>query len=256
MSEKQIQLKHQLDELYYKYNNKSFIENDPICIPHQFSLKQDIEIMGFFASILAWGQRKTIINSCTKLIEIFENKPFDFILNHQESDLKKCFKFVHRTFNDTDLISIISYLKEIYTQNESMEFAFSEYISKNDTNIENGLIGFRKKFEKSYAFIDRTKKHIASPLSGSACKRLNMYLRWMVRKDNKGVDFGIWQTIKPSQLICPLDVHVIRQAIDLRIIKSDKADWKNAVFLTQQLKKMDKNDPVKYDFALFGRGVN
>lgn len=244
-----------LDELYLKYNRSNFIENDPISIPHLFSNKNDIEIIAFLISILAWGQRKSIINSGKKLIEIFDKHPFQFITQHQDADLKSCLGFVHRTFNDTDLLSIIGFLKEIYQTSNSLETAFSKHILPKDANIENGLNGFRKDFENSLSFINRTKKHIAHPLSGSACKRLSMFLRWMVRKDEKGVDFGIWTSIKPSQLICPLDVHVIRQSIKLGLLKTDKANWIQAVDLTNKLKKFDKNDPVKYDFALFGLGV-
>jgi uncharacterized protein (TIGR02757 family) len=250
------QIKQELDNLYLKYNNLDFIENDPISIPHQFTQKEDIEIMGYFAATLAWGQRKSIIKSCENLIQIFEHQPYDFIINHQASDLKRCFRFVHRTFNDTDLISIIHFLKEIYITDGCMEHFFIKNIHSKDKSIENGLIAYRMAYEQSEAFVNRTKKHIASPLSGSACKRLNMFLRWMVRKDEYGVDFGIWKSIKPSQLVCPLDVHVIRQANRLGLLNDEKADWKNALYLTEQLKKMDKNDPVKYDFALFGYGVN
>lgn len=250
------EVKIKLEALYNKYNRIDFIENDPISIPHQYKQKEDIEIMGFFASILAWGQRKTIIRSCENLNVIFERNPYDFIINHQETDLKRCLKFVHRTFNDTDLISIINFLKDIYSKHGSLDNFFSLHISHDDKTIENGLIQFRLAYENSPAFINRTKKHIASPLSGSACKRLNMFLRWMVRKDINGVDFGIWSSINSSQLICPLDVHVIRQAYEIGLLRHEKADWKNALYLTNQLKKMDPNDPVKYDFALFGMGVN
>ncbi len=245
-----------LDYYHDKFNRPGFIEHDPIMIPHQFSKKEDIEIIGFLIALIAWGQRISIINSGNRLIELFHGEPHDFILNHTEKDLKKCLKFVHRTFNGDDLISLIGYLQYIYKNKGGLEHAFSYNMSSKDSNVENGLIGFRTIYEQSEFCLHRTLKHIASPEKGSACKRLNMFLRWMVRKDNKGVDFGIWTKIKMSQLICPLDVHVLNQAVELGLIKEGKGDWKTAVDLTKKLKQFDKNDPVKYDFALFGKGVN
>ncbi len=255
METKLKDLKKLLDENYQKFNSEPFIKNDPIQIPHLFSKNQDIEIMAFLVSILAWGQRVSIINSGKKLIQIFDNEPFQFIVHHQDSDLKSCQKFVHRTFNDTDLLSIIGFLKNIYLQHQSLENAFAIHLSKKDLNVEKALNGFRILFEKDEHFISRTKKHIAHPLSGSACKRLNMFLRWMVRTDQNGVDFGLWKQIQPSQLVCPLDVHVIRQALSLGLLKTDHSNWNNAVNLTNVLKQFDPKDPVKYDFALFGMGV-
>lgn len=245
-----------LNEAYKRYHQTSFIPNDPISIPHLFTQKEDIEIMAFLVSILSWGQRVTIIKNAHRLIEIFENKPHQFITQHHEKDLKACLGFVHRTFNDTDLLSIIGFLKDLYINHGGLEKGFSETIKAEDKNVKNGLNQFRKTFENSPYFVNRTKKHIAYPDSGSACKRLNMFLRWMVRKDDKNIDFGIWNQIKPSQLVCPLDVHVIRQAIKLKLLKEDKTTWENAVYLTEKLKKFDPIDPVKYDFALFGMGVS
>jgi uncharacterized protein (TIGR02757 family) len=245
-----------LNEAFERHHQKGFIANDPISIPHLFTQKEDIEIMGFLVSILSWGQRVTIIKNAHRLIEIFENKPFQFITQHQDKDLKACLDFVHRTFNDTDLLSIIGFLKDLYLNQGGLEQAFSEGVKPKDLNVKNGINQFRKSFEMSPYFVSRTKKHIAYPDSGSACKRLNMFLRWMVRKDDKGIDFGLWEHIKPSQLICPLDVHVIRQALKLNLLKEEKTSWENAVYLTERLKKFDPIDPVKYDFALFGMGVN
>ncbi|MES2616491.1 MAG: TIGR02757 family protein [Bacteroidota bacterium] len=251
-----MKLKEQLDYYYKQYNHPGFITNDPVQIPHLFTTKQDIEIMGFFAAILAWGQRVTIINNCHKLINIFNNVPYDFIKNHQPNDLKKSQGFVHRTFNDTDLLSIIGFLQEIYNQYDSMEQAFTAHLGSHDANVEKAINGFRMQYEHSESYIKRTVKHIAYPAGGSACKRINMFLRWMVRKDTNGVDFGLWQAIKPSQLICPLDIHVLNVATGLGLLKNAKGDWKTAVLLTEKLKAFDKSDPVKYDFALFGMGVN
>ncbi len=245
-----------LDKNYKKFNRIDFIKDDPITLPHLFSRKEDIEIMGFLVALLSWGQRTTIISNGKKLAEIFEQQPFQFITEHSDRDLKKCLGFVHRTFNETDLLSLLGFLRILYVNEQGLEKAFSRHLSKHDLTIEKALNGFRKDYEGSEAYIKRTGKHIAWPGAGSACKRLNMFLRWMVRKDNAGVDFGIWKTIKPSQLVCPLDVHVIRQAVELGLLKNPKGNWKTALELTDKLREFDPLDPVKYDFALFGMGVN
>ena len=247
------QLKDLLDEKYLKFNRADFIIDDPVGIPHRFTLKQDIEIAGFFAAILAWGNRRSIINSCNKLLQHMDNSPFEFIQHHSPKDLKSLEKFVHRTFNSTDLLFLIEVFKEIYSKYPSLEKLFAP--EKGDKNVKTGLINFHDFcFSLSYAPA-RSKKHIATPAKKSACKRLNMYLRWMVRKDNHGVDFGIWENIKTSQLICPLDVHVQRVAIHLGLLNNEKNNWANAEELTKQLKQFDNADPVKYDFALFGMGI-
>jgi uncharacterized protein (TIGR02757 family) len=243
-----------LESKYKEYNKFAFIENDPVCIPHRFSKQEDVEIMGFIAAVLAWGQRKTIINKCNELIERMDSAPHQFITQHQETDLQQLEGFVHRTFNDTDLLYFIYVLKEMYTQYVSMEEVFLKGMSKKSANIEGGLIAFRNYFF-SFEHPHRTRKHISSPETKSACKRLNMFLRWMVRKDKKGVDFGIWTKIQPSQLICPCDVHVDRIARQLGLITRTQVDWQTAVELTENLKEFDPKDPVKYDFALFGMGV-
>lgn len=244
-----------LNEKEKLYNQPSFIQNDPISIPHQFTKKQDIEITAFFASILAWGQRKTIINKCEMLVELMDNTPYDFIKNYKEGDLKPFLDFKHRTFNDVDTLYFLEFLQQYYQKNESLENAFFDGMKETDKTVENGLIHFRNTFFTLPFAPDRTKKHIATPEKNSACKRINMFLRWMVREDNNGVDFGIWNQIKPAQLICPLDVHVDRVGRKLGLIQRKQTDWKTAIELTTNLKEFDANDPVKYDFALFGIGV-
>jgi len=250
-----IQHKKQLDTLYKKFNQPAFIENDPISIPHLFRKKQDIEIAGFFAAVFAWGQRKTIILKCTDLLQRMDNSPHEFITQFQEADLQKLVGFKHRTFNDTDLLYFVYFLHQWYTKNESLEQAFTKHLHPKDETIENGLNAFNSLFFGLSDVPHRTRKHIAAPIYKSACKRLNMYLRWMVRKDNQGVDFGIWKTIKTSQLVCPLDIHVQRSAIKLGLLTREQSDWKAAIELTENLKRLDKNDPVKYDFALFGLSI-
>lgn len=253
MKEKELRkfLNRKVDE----YNQPSFIESDPISIPHLFSKKQDIEIAGFFASIFAWGNRTIIINKSKELMRLMESTPHDFIVHHSEKDLKRLLQFKHRTFNVTDLLYFILFLKHHYQQSTTLETAFSKWINKTDKTIEKALVGFHDYFFSLQDAPVRTKKHIATPHRNSTCKRLNMFLRWMVRKDNCGVDFGIWNTISPAQLICPIDVHVARVAKRFDLIERKQIDWQTALDLTSHLKKFDRNDPVKYDFALFGLGV-
>lgn len=251
-------LKDFLDSKVEEYNQPDFIANDPICIPHLFSKKEDIEIMGFIASILAWGQRKTIINKCKELIERMDGEPHDFILHHQEEDLKALLGFKHRTFNDTDLLYFVAFFKYHYQRFSSLEDAFligQENVKPTAISIEKSLNEFKQYFFSLPDYPTRTRKHVSSPAQKSTCKRLNMFLRWMVRQDNKGVDFGIWRRIAPSQLICPCDVHVERVARKFHLISLDKVNWKTALELTDNLLILDNSDPVKYDFALFGLGV-
>ena len=244
-----------LNSKVLQFNQPEFIKDDPISIPHLFSKKEDIEIMGFWSAVLAWGQRVTIINKCKELIMLMDHAPHDFIMHHQDNDLKKLLAFKHRTFNSTDTLYFIHFFKQFYTQHQSLEEAFTHQLNPNDRHIENGLNGFFNIFFDSAFAPERTKKHIASPARKSACKRINMFLRWMVRDDGQGVDFGIWKTIKTSQLICPCDVHVDRVARKLGLIHRPQTDWLTAVELTENLQQFDANDPVKYDFALFGMGV-
>jgi len=249
-------IKKLLDDWVERYNKPSFIDDDPVSIPHLFSRQQDIEIMGFWAATLAWGQRKTIINKSKELIGLMENSPYEFIMNHNDADLKAFEKFVHRTFNATDALYFIDFFKRWYTEHDSLEQAFSLGMKKKDLTIESGLNHFRQTFFNVDYAPQRTGKHIASPARNSACKRINMFLRWMVRQDKKGVDFGIWKEIKASQLICPLDVHVERVSKELGLLKRKPTDWQAALELTEVLRSFDPKDPVKYDFALFGMGVN
>ncbi|MHC8949795.1 TIGR02757 family protein [Sphingobacterium hungaricum] len=250
-------IKDFLDKKVAAYNRPSFIANDPICIPHLFQDKQNIEIMGFFASILAWGQRKTIINKCKELIERMNGNPYDFILHHQDADLKQLLGFKHRTFNDTDLLYFVSFFKFHYQQFDSLEDAFllAQDQYQEEYAIEIALDNFKEYFFSLPDFPLRTKKHLSSPKQKSTCKRINMFLRWMVRSDENGVDFGIWKRIAPKDLICPLDLHVERVARKFHLISSEKVNWKTALELTANLRLLDANDPVKYDFALFGLGV-
>ena len=244
-----------LNEKFELFNQPDFIPHDPISIPHQFSLKQDIEITGFIAATLAWGQRKTIINKCKELINLMDKAPYDFITNHQDSDLKRFLAFKHRTFNATDTLYFLEFFKDFYTKNNSLENAFLVGLKNNDENIKSGLENFQNVFFSLEDYPIRTRKHVATPARNSSCKRINMFLRWMVRKDKNGVDFGIWDKIKTSQLVCPCDVHVERVGRKLGLITRSKPDWQTAVELTQNLKLLDPIDPVKYDFALFGLGV-
>ncbi|MGJ1204131.1 TIGR02757 family protein [Sphingobacterium lactis] len=250
-----LSLKDFLDKKVEEFNRPDFIPHDPISIPHQFSKKQDVEIMGFFASILAWGQRKTIINKCNELIARMDGAPYDFIRNHREQDLRSLLGFKHRTFNDTDLLYFISFFQYHYRTHGSLEQAFLQVPNRQSFTIEEALNGFKDYFFSLPDYPYRTRKHVSSPLQKSTCKRLNMFLRWMVRKDTKGVDFGIWHAIQPSQLICPCDVHVERVARKFGLIQSDKVNWKTALELTENLRLFDPQDPIKYDFALFGLGV-
>jgi len=251
----QQELKSYLDSCVKKFNTPDFIENDPISIPHQFSRKQDIEIMGFWVSMLAWGQRKTIINKANELIELMDGAPYDFILNHEEKDRKAFLNFKHRTFQAIDTLYFLEFFQDFYKKNESLETAFSNHLTTKSENIEPALKGFHEQFFSLPDAPHRTRKHVSTPIRNSACKRLNMFLRWMVRKDKKGVDFGIWKKIKPAQLLMPLDVHVDRVARRLNLLERKQTDWKSVIELTNNLKQFDAKDPVKYDFALFGVGV-
>ena len=245
------------------YNQPSFIKDDPICIPHAFTKKQDIEIAGFFAAIFAWGNRTTIIQKSKELMQLMDNAPHDFCLHHSSKELKSLIHFKHRTFNTTDLLYFIEFFKNHYSKNKSLETAFIPHPQPLSINGEGGQTPIveiaLKQFHNNFFSLEhvpvRTKKHIATPARKSSCKRLNMFLRWMVRQDDKGVDFGIWNKISPSQLICPIDLHVARVARRFNILERKQTDWLAALELTKYLRTLDSNDPVKYDFALFGLGV-
>lgn len=247
-------LKKLLDEKTAVYNRPAFIAGDPISVPHRFSRKQDIEISGLFAAVLAWGNRTMIIRNSSRLMERMDNAPYDFIRDHSEAELKPFLSFVHRTFNATDLLYFISFLKKHYGKSGSLEDAFVRENAYEEETVEKALLHFH-----DYFFRDehprRTEKHIATPARKSACKRLNMFLRWMVRKDRHGVDFGIWNKIKMHQLICPLDLHVARVAHRLGLLPDERSSWKNATHLTRRLKEFNPADPVVYDFGLFGLGM-
>lgn len=238
-----------------QYNHPDFIAKDPISVPHRFTRQQDIEIAGFFAAILAWGNRTSIINSSNKIMAMMGDQPYAFILEHQASDLKPMLQFAHRTFNATDLYYCIAFLQEHYRQYPSLEDAFVPNKQYTAPDVAQALIHFHHYFFSLAEFPERTRKHIATPERKSACKRLNMYLRWMVRKDKSGVDFGLWKKLRPEHLICPLDIHVATVAHRLGLIPSIKADWHNAVLLTEQLRLIDKKDPSQFDYALFGLGA-
>lgn len=247
-----------LDRKVDEYNQPSFIQGDPISIPHQFTKKQDIEIAGFFAAIFSWGNRTTIINKSKELMQRMDNSPYQFVIGHSQKDLIGLRGFKHRTFQEDDLFYFIEFFNLHFTKHKSLETAF--FPAKGLT-VEKGLNHFRNYFF-SLEHLKRTEKHISSPIQKSTCKRLNMFLRWMVRNDKKGVDFGIWsaripseKNIAPADLICPLDVHVARVARKTGLLQRKQNDWLAATELTAALRKLDRNDPVKYDFALFNLGV-
>jgi uncharacterized protein (TIGR02757 family) len=218
-----------------------------------FRKKQDIEIAGLFAAILAWGQRVTIIRKCKELLLMMDNDPHQFVLHHTPTDLKRLESFKHRTFNAVDTKYFLIFLKWYYTHHQSLEDAF--VVRENENTIQGGLAYFHHLFFSLSKHPERTRKHIATPERKSTCKRINMYLRWMIRQDDNGVDFGIWKKISPSKLVCPCDVHVDRVARKLKLIKRKPTDWETALELTMNLRKFDATDPVKYDFALFGLGI-
>ena len=246
-----VHLKLFLDSKVKEYNQPAFIKDDPISIPHFFTKKQDIEIAAFFASVFAWGNRTTIIGKSKELMQRMDNSPYAFTKGHSAKDLNKLKGFKHRTFHEDDLYYFIEFLRRHYSKHASLELAF---FPMPGLDTEYGLTHFKKYFF-SFEHLKRTEKHISSPLQKSTCKRLNMFLRWMVRNDNKGVDFGLWKNISPSQLICPIDVHVARVSKKLGLLKRKQVDWLAAIELTEALKKLDNDDPVKYDFALFNLGV-
>ncbi|SNB27928.1 conserved hypothetical protein [Flavobacterium psychrophilum] len=241
-----------LDEKVILYNNLNFIESDPIQIPHLFSLKEDIEIAGFLSATIAWGNRKMIINNSHKMMQLMGNSPYDFVLSHNENQLESLNKFVHRTFNGQDFAQFIKSLQHIYTNHNGLEAVFAKNATKD--SMQKSISEFKKIFFENN-HLPRTQKHISDPISGSAAKRINMFLRWMVRQDTHGVDFGLWKTISPSALSCPLDVHSGNVARKLQLLLRKQNDAKAVYELDTNLRLLDPNDPVKYDFALFGLGV-
>jgi len=252
MKLKKEELKEFLDEKVELYNRPAFIESDPISIPHRYGNKEDIEISGFLAATIAWGNRKMILRNANRMMELLEDSPYDFIVNSNMRDLNRLEGFVHRTFNSTDLIYFIAALKHIYTNKGGLETIFINH--KNETSLQPAINKLHSLFFE-LPHSKRTERHVSDPFKGSAAKKINMFLRWMVRKDNKGVDLGIWETISPSILSCPLDIHSGNVARKLGILKRNQNDAKAVAELDKNLRQFDILDPVKYDFALFGLGV-
>ncbi|NNE31336.1 MAG: TIGR02757 family protein [Winogradskyella sp.] len=247
-----IALKDFLDSKVALYNRPKFIESDPIQIPHQFSKKEDIEIAGFLTATIAWGNRKSIINNANKIMDLLDYAPSEFVTQHQDSDLERFQGFVHRTFNSDDLAQFIKSLQHIYRNHNGLETVFTKHAKP--ATLQQSIHEFKSCFFE-IPHLERTKKHVSDPLKNSAAKRINMFLRWMVRNDNNGVDFGIWKRLSPSQLSCPLDVHSGNVARQLGLLKRKQNDAKALAELDQALRRLDPTDPVKYDFALFGLGV-
>ncbi len=245
-------LKEFLDSKVEQYNTRDFLETDPIKIPHRFSKKEDIEIAAFLTATIAWGNRKSIIKNAERMMDMLDREPYNFILNHQDSDLKALEPFVHRTFNGLDFITFIGGLQHIYTNHNGLEAVFSKHAEK--STLQPAIHHFKHTFFE-IKHLPRTQKHISDPLKNSAAKRINMFLRWMVRPENTGVDFGIWHTLHTKQLSCPLDVHSGNVARKLDLLTRKQNDGKALLELDTNLRKLDANDPVKYDFALFGLGV-
>lgn len=243
------------DEMASRFNRPAFTVHDPISIPHRFEKLQDKEIIGFWVAMLSWGQRVTIINKANELAAIMSEAPYDFIMNHSEQDLKPFLQFKHRTFQPDDTLYFIRFFRTYYSQHQSLEDAFATPLEANGGDMKAALASFHHQFFDSPMAMQRTRKHVPTPTSGSACKRLNMFLRWMVRRDDAGVDFGLWQRISPSQLMIPLDVHVEKVARLTGLLKRPKPDWLAVEELTAALRQFDPADPVKYDFALFGLGI-
>lgn len=263
MNKDLLHIKDFLDESYYKYNSLSFIEHDPVSIPHLFTKKEDIEIAGFLAATIAWGNRKSIINNATRLMDLMGHEPHNFVLNHSKKELKSFENFVHRTFNGKDAVFFIESLKNIYIKHNGLEAAFSMPANISATpalphetfDLKHRIVNFRTVFLEA-RHLQRSEKHISNPLQKSSAKRLCMYLRWMVRKDKKGVDFGIWKSISPKELCLPLDVHTGNVSRTLGLLHRRQNDWQAVEEITGVLRALDIKDPVKYDFALFMLGVD
>jgi uncharacterized protein (TIGR02757 family) len=252
MKLKEKELKEFLDEKVDLYNRPAFIESDPISIPHQFTKKEDVEIAGFLAATIAWGNRKMILRNANRMIELLDHSPYEFIMNSGNSEIEMIRSYVHRTFNSTDLVYFLKALKNIYSHKGGLETIFNTFQTGDSLQLaihQLHLEFFELPHEK------RTERHVSDPFKGSAAKKLNMYLRWMIRKDNKGVDFGIWKSISSSILSCPLDVHSGNVARKLGLITRKQNDSKAVSELDLNLRRLDCQDPVKYDFALFGLGV-
>jgi uncharacterized protein (TIGR02757 family) len=249
---KRDELKEFLDEKADKYNHPDFIAFDPISIPHQYIVKEDIEISGFLAATIAWGNRKMILRNANRMMELFEDSPYEYIMNSSDEEMDMVEGFVHRTFNSIDLAYFLKALKNIYRYKGGLETIFRTY--KTADSLQPAIHEFHKIFFE-LAHEKRTERHVSDPFKGSAAKKLNMYLRWMVRRDNRGVDFGIWKSVSPSILSCPLDIHSGNVARKLGLVERKQNDAKAVAELDMILRSFDREDPVKYDFALFGLGV-
>lgn len=241
-----------LEQAVRRYNTVAFIEGDPISVPHRFERLQDREIAGFWAAVLAWGQRKTIIQSALRAMDLMDWAPYQFALEHREADRERFARFYHRTFQPTDALYFLEFFQNYYRRHTSLETAFARHLLPGDATVERALVGFHRDFFDHDWAPERTRKHIPTPERGSTCKRLNMFLRWMVRQDPAGVDFGLWRQIRPAQLLLPLDVHVERVARQLGLLQRRQTDWRAVLELTEALRAFDADDPAKYDFALFG----
>lgn len=241
-----------LDEKAALYNNPNFIESDPVQVPHLFSAKEDIEIAGFLSATIAWGNRKIIIRNAHRMMELLGNAPYDFVMSHTDADLERLENFVHRTFNGQDFSAFVKGLKHLYQNHGGLEQVFAKYPQKD--SLQPAISEFKKIFFES-GQSSRAQKHISDPMANSAAKRINMFLRWMVRDDKNGVDLGLWKSIPPALLSCPLDVHSGNVARKLGFLTRKQNDGKALAELDVFLRRLDPNDPVKYDFALFGLGV-
>jgi uncharacterized protein (TIGR02757 family) len=247
-------IKDFLEEKFFRYNRTSFIDSDPVSIPHRFSKKEDIEISGFLTATIAWGQRKTILKNARELVMMMDDSPHEFILHFSKKDLRRFSNFKHRTFNGNDCTCFLQSLRNIYQKHDGLENLFARGLKQEHQDLREAITSARRIFF-TIAHMARSEKHFSDPSAGSAAKRINMFLRWMVRQDDCGVDFGIWKSISPAVLSCPLDVHSGRVARKLGLLSRTQNDWKAVAELTSNLRKMCPEDPVKYDFALFGLGV-
>ena len=251
-----MELSHQeffgfLEEKYNLYNNPAFIGPDPVSVPHQFALKEDIEIAAFLSAAISWGNRVSIVKDANRLVSMMDCSPFHFITEASRSEFNSFSAFYHRTFNGLDCLFFLESLRNIYLHHDGLEACFS---GEFHTGMKEKITGFRKIFIEP-PHEKRTEKHLPDPMKGSSCKRINMFLRWMVRDDGKGVDFGLWKKISPAELLCPLDIHSGNVARKLGILKRKQNDWKAVEEMTSVLRSLDPADPVKYDFALFGLGI-
>ena len=253
---RRAELRQLLEHYYERHNQPDFIPADPIGLVHAFEDPRDREIVGFWVATLAWGRRATIIDKSTQLLELMGGEPYRFVTEHRPADRARFADWKHRTFTYADTLYFLEYLQHFYRENASLETAFARHLRPEDTTIEPALIGFHQDFFSLPAAPRRTQKHVATPARKSRCKRLCMFLRWMVRQDDRGVDFGDWTSIRPAQLCLPLDVHVERQARKLGLIKRKQNDWQTVLELTASMRRFDPEDPARYDFALFGMGID